>query len=191
MTGKQRLRRWISDECPDRGLAESARVSGRFRLRRVSQFRRWCRESLQLPWARQILILAGPLPLHRTVQQRCWVMGEWQVAGRWDNDHALLPHLPGLALNGRSDRVRSWNLGSKAAKAVQLATSGRCGLEFCSQAHSVPSAARDQGRTSAEWHDLKHIKTSSEFWLGSPPDSIGPIGESRRASSILGKSQVR
>ena len=81
MTGQQRLRRWISDECPDRGLAESARVSGRLRLSRVSQFRRWCRKSLQLPWARQILILSGPLPLHRTVQQRCRVMGEWQVAG--------------------------------------------------------------------------------------------------------------
>ena len=152
------------------------------------RFRRPCWESLQLPWARQNLILAGPLPLHRSVRQRCRVMGDWQVTGSGDNDHALFPQLHGLALNGRGDRVRSWNPGSKAAIAAQLAGSGCRGADFRSPAHAVQSAARDRGRTSAERHDVKHIKTRSEFWPGSPPGSKGPIGESRRASSIFGKS---
>ena len=116
------------------------------------------------------------------------MMREWQVAGSGDNDHALLPHPPELALNGRNGRVRSWNLGSKAAIVAQLAGLGCCGVDFRAPARSVRSAARDHGRTSAEGYDVKHIKARSEFWPGSPPDSKGPIGESRRASSIFRKS---
>ena len=138
MTGKRRLRRWISDECPDRGLADSAWLSGRLHLSRASQFRMWCRESLQLPWARQILILVDPLPLHRTARQRCWVMGEWQVAGTWDKDLALIPHFPGVALNGRHDRVRSWNLDRNSARATRLDGSCCRGLDFLAASSSRP-----------------------------------------------------
>lgn len=109
--------------------------------------------TLKLHWARQILILAGPLPLHRTLQQRCRVMGEWQVAGSGDNDHVLLPHFPGLALNGRNDRVRSWILDRKSTRATPLAVSDCCGLVFgrrlipTSRQHAIPVGRLPGGMT--------------------------------------------